>query len=281
MPCVSRAAPCRAGRRLARPPALANRGLMSTVNHTDTVRETLIAKLTYGEYLPGHAFKLRELVQDPAFQGMSQTPIREALLQLVAKDILVGQRGFSVRVPIPSVEHLTEVRAIRTQLEVMAAVQHLGDWTAHEIDELAACHQALMHAKLQANVPDQLRHNALFHMALCRVQERSYLKTMIQTLWAITGPSVRFLYGEASPTIFAGTHPHDEMLDALRTGDAPRLEAALVRDLSATGTRIIDVLRRTLSPEALTVQPFKPMALVRERKRAGQKLLRDDLEDAH
>lgn len=100
------------------------------------MRQTLLAKLTYGEYMPGHTFKLRELLEDPAFEGMSQTPIREALLQLVSKDILMGQRGFSVRVPIPSVEHLKEVRAIRAQLEVMAAVQHLHEWKSSEINKL-------------------------------------------------------------------------------------------------------------------------------------------------
>ncbi len=249
---------------------------MAKVNHTDTVREALIAKLTYGEYMPGHTFKLRELLEDEAFQGMSQTPIREALLQLVAKDILVGQRGFSVRVPIPSVEHLSEVRAIRTKLEVMAALQHLDAWRDPDIDRLQALHDGLMRAKAQGDVRTQLRQNALFHMALCRVEERSYLKTMIQTLWAITGPSVGFLYDEESPTIFADTHPHDDILAGLRTRDAARIKRALVRDLSRTSVKIIEVLRQRLKPEALTVQPFKKMALLRDRERAGRQLQLDE-----
>jgi len=245
---------------------------MPKVNHTDIVREVLIAKLTYGEYMPGHTFKLRELMEDEAFQGMSQTPIREALLQLVAKDILIGQRGFSVRVPIPSVEHLTEVRAIRTKLEVMAALQALDDWTPAGIAQLKEFHQALVTAKDRGDVRAQLKQNALFHMALCRIEEKSYLKTMIQSLWAITGPSVGFLYGTGSPSIFSGTHPHEDILEALRTGDAVLLESALVRDLSNSGAKIMEVLRRKLSPEALTVQPFKKMELVRARRRAGRQL---------
>lgn len=245
---------------------------MSKVNHTDTVREVLIAKLTYGEYMPGHTFKLRELLEDEAFQGMSQTPIREALLQLVAKDILIGQRGFSVRVPIPSVEHLTEVRAIRTKLEVMAALQTVDDWTPKQIAQLEKLHQAFVKAKSRGDVRNQLKQNALFHMALCRMEEKSYLKTMIQTLWAITGPSIGFLYEKGSPSVFSGTHPHEDILEALRTGDALLLETALIRDLSSSGTKIMEVLRQKLSPEALTVQPFKKMERVRERQRAGRQL---------
>lgn len=249
---------------------------MSPVNHTDTVREVLIAKLTYGEYMPGHTFKLRELVSDEAFQGMSQTPIREALLQLVAKDILIGQRGFSVRVPIPTVEHLTEVRAIRTKLEVMAALQTLNHWSPPQIAELEKMHLALLMAKKRGDVREQLKQNALFHMALCRMDEKSYLKTMIQTLWAITGPTISFLYEKSSPLIFKGRHPHEDMLEALRTGNAALLESALIRDLSNTGTKIIEVLQRKLSPEALTVQPFKKMELVRARNRAGRQLQHGD-----
>ncbi|MNV99748.1 hypothetical protein D3C71_1951500 [compost metagenome] len=58
----------------------------------------------------------------------------------------------------------------------------------------------------------------------------------------------------------------------MRTGDALLLETALIRDLSSSGTKIMEVLRQKLSPEALTVQPFKKMELVRERQRAGRQL---------
>lgn len=245
---------------------------MSKVNHTDVVREVLITKLIYGEYLPGHVFKLREMLEDEAFQGMSQTPIREALLQLVAKDILVGQRGFSVRVPIPSVEHLTEVRAIRTKLEVMAALQILDDWTPAEVDRLESLHAGLLDARAQGDVGMLLRCNALFHMALCRMDQKSYLKNMIQTLWAITGPSVGFLYEKGVPLIVAGQHPHDHIIAAIKQGDAARLESALVRDLSGSGSQIIEALRQKVSPEALTIQPFKKIELVRARARAGRQL---------
>ena len=248
------------------------RGGMSKVNHTDVVRDVLITKLIYGEYMPGHVFKLREMLEDEAFRGMSQTPIREALLQLVAKNILVGQRGFSTRVPIPSVEHLTEVRAIRTKLEVMAALQHLDDWTATDIERLEGFHACVLAARHDGDIGMVLRCNAQFHMALCRMEHTSYLRTMIQTLWAITGPSIRFLYEKGPLASFAQRHPHDDMIAALKTKDAKLLERALVRDLSSCGDQIIEVLREKITPEALAVQPFKKIELVRDRQRAGRQL---------
>lgn len=245
---------------------------MSKDTHTDIVRKALMAKLTYGEYSPGHRFVLRELWSDPEFEGMSQTPIREALLQLVAANILIGQRGFSVRVPIPTAEHLAEVRAIRSQLEMMAALQHLEDWDDESIAEVEEVHRSMMIAKENSDVKSQLRFNAIFHMRLCQVEKESYLKSMIQTLWAITGPSVGYLYAGGSSSVFTGIHPHQEIIQALRDKNSKLLGRALVRDLSSTGTLIIEALKQRLSPEALTLQPFKPMDLVRVRTREGRQI---------
>ncbi len=245
---------------------------MSKVNHTDVVRELLIEQLTFGEYMPGHTFKLREMVESEAFQGMSQTPIREALLQLVSKDILVGQRGFSVRVPIPSVEHLTEVREIRTKLEVMAALKMIDSWTDEGIERLKKLHQGMLDAREKSDIRGLLRSNALFHMALCGMEKKSYLQTMIQTLWAITGPSIGFLYEKGLQSHFGDDQPHMEIIKAVELKDRELLEMALVRDLADSGHKILEVLLEKLSPEALTVRQFGKMELVRDRQRAGRQL---------
>jgi DNA-binding GntR family transcriptional regulator len=245
---------------------------MAKVNHTDKVRAQLIEKLTFGEYPPGHTFKLKELLLDPEFSDMSQTPIREALLQLCATNILIGQRGFSVRVPIPSAEHLAEVRQIRTNLELMAATQHMHEWDDSNITELEDIHQKMMLAKADRDIKNQLRQNALFHMRLCNMESDSYLKSIIKMLWAITGPSIGYLYGDSKTPVFTGKHPHEEIIEAIRKHDAKALEKALFRDLNSTGTRIIEALKASLSPEALTLQPFRPMSLVRERTRQGRAL---------
>lgn len=245
---------------------------VSRVNHTDVVRDLLIAQLTFGKYMPGHSFKLREMMQDEAFQGLSQTPIREALLQLVSQNILMGQRGFSVRVPIPSVEHLTEVREIRTKLEVMAALKIMDTWTAEGIERLEELHQGMLDSKDQGNVQQLLFYNAQFHMALCGMEKKSYLQTMIQTLWAITGPSIGFLYDKGLPKHFDDDHPHVEIIKALKVKDRIRVEAALVHDLNSSGNKILKVLQEKFDPEAPAVRPFEKIELVRNRQRTEKKL---------
>ncbi|WP_182285138.1 GntR family transcriptional regulator [Comamonas testosteroni] len=239
---------------------------MAEVNHTDVVRERVLKKLIYGEYAPGHVFKLREMLEDPDFSGMSQTPVREALLQLVAKDILTSQRGFSVRVPMPSVEHLTEVRAIRTQLEIMAALKTLGTWTPEKLAVLQGIHKELIAAKAKGATSDILSANVRFHFGLYG-EGKSYLLNMITTLWAITGPSVRYLYTDGVPSSSDRRHSHEDVMEGLKTGN-PELVAKGIRDdLSSTGDRILEVLRKTVSPEAQAIKQFEPIQLVRARER--------------
>lgn len=245
---------------------------MAELNHTDVVRERILEKLIYGEYMPGHTFKLREMLESVDFRGVSQTPCREALLQLVAKDILVGQRGFSVRVPIPSVEHLTEVRSIRYKLEVMAAIKVMEQWTPEGIDRLEQIHKIMLACKAVGDVQGTLRANAQFHFALYGEDHKSYLSSMIQTLWAITGPSIRFLYEEGKPMDVSGYHPHDDVIQALRTKNRVLLEKGIMSDLSGTGAKILEVLRQKVSPEALAIQQFKKMDLVRARDKCGRKI---------
>lgn len=249
---------------------------MAELNHTDVVRERILEKLIYAEYMPGHTFKLREMTESAEFQGMSQTPIREALLQLVAQDILMGQRGFSVRVPIPSVEHLAEVRAIRTKLEIMAATNAMHEWTPEGIAELERIHGELQMAKCAGDVTRILRANVQFHFALYGAKRRSYLMTMIRALWAITGPSIRFLYEEGRPLDTTGRHPHADVIEALRRQDRDMLEKAIADDMSETGRKILQVLREKVSPEALAVQPFSKMELLRTRAKQGRRIRQEE-----
>lgn len=244
---------------------------MAELNHTDVVRQRLLQKLIYGEFAPGHVFKLRELLEDKDFVGMSQTPVREALQQLVAKDILIGQRGYSVRVPIPSVEHLAEVRAIRTKLEIMAAINTLGTWTPEKLAVLELHHKNMIAAKEKGAVADILSSNVKFHFALYG-DKKSYLVNMITSLWAITGPSIPFLYKEGVPLPSTGRHAHDDVIEGLRTSNMEMLTRGIATDLSGTGERILEVLRTTVAAEALAVQQFQPILPARARERTGQSL---------
>ena len=251
---------------------------MSEGNLTDAVREKIVNKLIHAEYRPGHAFKLREMTESGEFAGISQTPIREALLQLVAQSILVGQRGFSIRVPAPTVESLTEVRNIRFRLEVMAATAGMAHWNEERLAALAAIHRDLMVAKKARDADNILRTNVQFHFALYEPANMPYLTSMLRQLWAITGPSIRYLYETDEPVVLGGRHNHEDIIDALRERDLPRLEEAIRTDGVVHGQKILDMLHAKVSPEALAVQPFKKIEGTRKRAHIG-KLIKQKIKD--
>lgn len=243
---------------------------MSAKNLTEVVREKIVSQLIHAEYRPGHAFKLREMTESGDFAGISQTPIREALLQLVAKDILVGQRGFSIRVPSPTVQGLAEVRAIRIRLEVMAATAGLGRWDEEGLARLAQIHERVMAAKKARNTDDILRSNVEFHFALYAPADMPYLSSLLRQLWAITGPSIRYLYEGEQPAPVAGRHKHEDIMEALRTRDAQMLERAISDDGVLHGEKILAAVRERLNPEALAIQAFKNIEGTRKRQHIGR-----------
>lgn len=243
---------------------------MSEVNLTDLVREKIINKLIHAEYRPGHAFKLREMTESGEFEGISQTPIREALLQLVAQSILVGQRGFSIRVPSPTVESLAEVRGIRIQLEIMAAAAGMAHWDGKRLMELTSIHRDMMKAKKAHDADNILRKNVQFHFALYEPANMPYLTSMLRQLWAITGPSIRYLYEADEPLVLDGRHKHEDIIEALRKRDLERLEEAIHADGMLYGQKILDMVHEKLSPEALAIQPFKRIEGTRKRAHIGK-----------
>lgn len=246
------------------------RVVVSEENLTDVVREKIVNKLIHAEYRPGHAFKLREMTESGEFEGISQTPIREALLQLVAQSILVGQRGFSIRVPTPTVESLAEVRGIRIRLEIMAATAGMAHWDEAGLAALAAVHRELMAAKRARAADDILRRNVQFHFALYAPAQMPYLTSMLRQLWAITGPSIRYLYETEEPVVPGGRHKHEDIIEALRRRDLALLEQAIHADGTVYGQKILDMVHAKLSPEALAVQPFKKIEGTRKRAHIGR-----------
>ena len=245
---------------------------VNEANLTDVVREKIVNKLIHAEYRPGHAFKLREMGESGDFAGISQTPIREALLQLVAQNILVGQRGFTIRVPSPTVESLAEVRSIRISLEVKAAAAGINHWDKAGLQQLTQIHKELMKAKKARSTEDILRNNVRFHFALYEPAQMPYLTSILRQLWAITGPSVRYLYESGDLVQLPGRHKHEDIIQAIRERDLALLQQAIEEDGVMHGERILQVVQEQLSAEALAVQPFKKIESTRKRAAIGRQI---------
>lgn len=212
---------------------LAQRENIATSIYRHIKRELMV-----GEHEPGAPMLLRALVER---MGVSQTPVREALLQLVSERVLDMKRGRTIRVPVFDLKRLQDLRAIRLKLEVMAAVQAtpvIGDET---IEQLDATHRAMMVCKRDQDAAGTLRRNFEFHSTLYASCGMPDLIAIIETLWAQTGPSLIYLYRK--PFVELGIeHPHEEVLRGLRDRDAGRVAKAIERDIEGYGKALLQRL---------------------------------------
>ena len=216
-------------------------------NITSQIYRQIKQKLMRGELAPGEALILKPLVEE--FQ-VSQTPVREALLQLVSEGVLESERSRPIRVPLLSKEDLIELRAIRLNLELMATAAAVPRISKATVDKMEAMHKEMAKAKSGNDRSGTLQKNFDFHFLLYESAGMPILLALLETLWARTGPSLRDLY---KPPFFhlPGEHPHVALIRALRRRDAAGAMAAIQHDVAGHGAALMERLSQQLaaSPE--------------------------------
>lgn len=211
---------------------------MARENMAGTIYRQIKQRLMVGALLPGQTLTLRALSEN---LGVSQTPVREALLQLVSERALAMTPGKSVQVPVLSREELQELRAVRLNLEVMATEAATPRITKGEIKKLLSHHKEMMRDKLNENMAGTLSKNYEFHFALYQAAKMPHLLAIIEGLWTQTGPSLTYLYRK--PFIHLGDdHPHLQLIEALNRQDVDAAVAAIKLDVAGYGAALMDRL---------------------------------------
>lgn len=204
-------------------------------NITTLIYKRLKNRLMTGGYKPGDVMLLRTVSEE---LGVSQTPVREALLQLVSERALTMERGKSITVPAFEKKRLQDLRAIRLKLEVMAAEYAVQNIKDEDIDKLERIHRQMMECKLNEDREGTLLHNFEFHSTLYAASQMTDLIAIIEGLWAQTGPSLTYLY--RPPFVHSeGRHPHLFVIDALRERSIDGAVAAIVQDVSEYGSALM------------------------------------------
>lgn len=212
-------------------------------NITTLIYKRLKKRLMTGGYKPADVMLLRTISDE---LGVSQTPVREALLQLVSERALTMERGKSITVPIFDKKRLQDLRAIRLKLEVMAAEYAVRNIQDADIDKLEEIHSVMMQCKLNEDREGTLLHNFEFHSTLYAASQMPDLIAIIEGLWAQTGPSLTYLY--QPPFVHSeGAHPHVFVIDALRERRADDAVAAIVQDVNEYGAALMERLPDEMS----------------------------------
>ena len=213
---------------------------------SDIVYRQLSEKLMRGQLKPDQRLKVRDLAQA---LGVSETPVREAIFQLVRDGAVELKPRHYLRVRRLSLAQYMELREIRLQLEPLAAERALPAIDRAAIAELTRSHRSLIATEKARDFDRAVQANFDFHFGIYRRADMPRLIQILESLWIQVGPLLNLLYPFAHPT-YAGRHQHELVLDALRRRDAGALGEAIRQDMIEGGRLFIRHLEAMEAGEA-------------------------------
>jgi DNA-binding GntR family transcriptional regulator len=190
----------------------------------------LRAALVAGQLRPGEVYSAPRLARQ---FGVSATPVREALLQLVTEGLLrpVPNKGF--RVVEISEPDLDEIAALRHLLEAPAVAELARRRDQAGLNGLREQAGQICAAADEGDVIRYLEADLAFHLGMLAALGNRRLVAMVRELRAQTR-----LYGLSrlahSGQLAASAREHLDLLDLVRAGDAPEAEALMRRHIGHT-----------------------------------------------
>lgn len=200
--------------------------------HSVSLREQVLVYLRQGivsgQIAPGEIYSASALAEQ---LGVSNSPVREAMLTLVHQGLTetVRNRGFRV-IPLSRQDH-DEIFQLRRMLETPAVVSvaRNGAAASHEarLHELADC---IMRAEAERDITGYLEFDRAFHLELVGLNDNPRLTAVVEELRDQTRRyAVRALADSGELTSSAAEHL--ALLDAVVSGDVDRTAELMRRHL--------------------------------------------------
>lgn len=224
----------------------------------DDVAFRIQADILHGVFAPGQHITQWELCER---FGVSRTPIREALQQLQAQNMVVIVPNKGAVVQTPTATGLMEVYAIRAELEGFSSELAAGLWTEDDDIELLAAQ-----AKLGVLVASALKYsnrtpdsdtkiasqiatvNEEFHSIIHRASGNLRLKQLIVSLQnSIPVRQVWYAVKSANEAEHLNLQDHQEIIEALQKRDGAKAREATRRHILHAGKLLVEAFGRQSS----------------------------------
>jgi GntR family colanic acid and biofilm gene transcriptional regulator len=192
----------------------------------DSIRRALMG----GAFVPGDRLSIRQVA---TALGTSPMPARAALQRLVVERVLEVLPSGTALVPLLTRASFIELRAIRTQLEPLAASLAATRMDAPTLRRLDGRIATLEAALDQGDMEAVLTENQHFMFDIYRAAAAPMLLGIIETLWLRRGP----MYWGARAALLRWNAPftrHKAAVSALRRGDGPAAAAAIRGEIEGT-----------------------------------------------
>ena len=161
------------------------------ISLTQQVENNIKSALIIGALKPGARLVTREIAVN---QGISITPVREALLRLVSSGALQAAPAQAFMVPVLNHSGYQEINHIRKNLEGMATAAASKHITMERLRELHHLSGLFHEAKAVGDITRMLQCNYRFRFRIYEYAEMPTLMTIIEQLWVRVGPSCHYLY---------------------------------------------------------------------------------------
>lgn len=201
-------------------PAL--RALVGVPSLRAQVGQQLRDALVAGELVPGVVYSAPVLGTQ---LGVSATPVREAMLDLVRDGLVETVRNKGFRVVALSPQRLAELLAVRADLE-SAALARVAAAPRDDLTELEGLLSDMAAAGTRGDVRGYVEADRRFHLGLLALDGNALLLELVADLRSRT--QLHGLAPLAGDPLAHTAHEHRELLDAVRHGD-PATAAALMR----------------------------------------------------
>ena len=204
------------------------------------IAERLHAAILANEFKPGDWLRQEQLAQQ---FGVSQTPVREALQDLVGEGVVerVPYRGIRViEFTLTDLRDLYACRAFMEGIAARSAAQHI---TRQEIAELRRIVDDMATAFARKKWNEYRELNRQFHQGIYTASRHPFLMRALNQLWtAYPTMMLSNFPGPIRKRRTLNTREHLAIITALETRAATRTERLMRKHIEESAQRIQDLL---------------------------------------
>ena len=189
----------------------------------DEIRQAIEAEIFSGVLRPGTRLDEESLA---ARFGLSRTPVREAILQLVYSGLVVKQpRQGAVVAPL-DLHRMVQMFEVMSDIEGLCARYAARRMSAEEKAELERLHARSCELCQARQLDEYYAVNQSFHEAVYQGSHNVVLQDMARSLFARLAPYRRYQLNHPK-RIDESYAEHGEVLDAILAADPDRAQAAM------------------------------------------------------
>jgi DNA-binding GntR family transcriptional regulator len=196
----------------------------------DQVYRQLSTAVLSGSVAPRERINIRRFAEDAR---VSVTPVREAVLRLVADGVLEITERNAVLVPERTEAEIEEIFDIRRTLEGEMAQTAAALLSDDDIQFLAETQQKFLNALNDADYRQVLHYNSIFHFTIYKRAGLPVRLKIVESLWLRIGPTLRYMY----PILHRNRtdhRRHEDIIESASRRDPKALRSAVLEDLKSS-----------------------------------------------